>query len=248
MELGNSDLEILSGCVSRSQTRADFWAEFIRVFDVRCMAEIGVFEGNFAAFMLERCPPIRKYYMIDPWRHLDAWNKPANKDDATFERIFETAKAKTNFAGERRILLRGMTTEVINSIPDEELDFAYIDGDHTLKGIAIDMIRVFPKVKIGGFVGGDDFTPSVWQHKARFEPSLVFPFAVYFAEAVGATIYALPRGQFCMRRTTEPHFNFVDMTGRYKDLGLRGQFAPAVVLMRTVKDRMDWLARIMKRR
>jgi hypothetical protein len=25
------------------------------------------------------------------------------------------------------------------------LDFAYIDADHTLKGIAIDLIRVYPK-------------------------------------------------------------------------------------------------------
>jgi hypothetical protein len=83
-----------------------------------------------------------------------------------------------------------------DQIADGGLDFAYIDADHTLKGIAIDLIRVYPKVRSGGFLGGDDFTRSVWEHNTRFEPTLVFPFAVYFAEAVGATIYALPYSQF----------------------------------------------------
>src|SRR5206468_4924808 len=98
------------------------------------------------------------------------------------------AKLKTDFAGSRRVILRGKTTDVIDQIPDAELDLAYIDGDHTLRGIAIDLIRVYQKVSPNGFIGGDDFTPSMWEHKTSFEPTLVFPFAVYFAEAVGATI------------------------------------------------------------
>jgi hypothetical protein len=65
--------------------------------------------------------------------------------------------------------------EVIDQITDGELDLAYIDGDHKLKGISIDLIRVYPKVRVGGFLCGDDFTRSVWEHKTSFEPTLVFP-------------------------------------------------------------------------
>ena len=32
-------------------------------------------------------------------------------------------------------MLRGTTTEVIDRVPDRSVDFAYIDGDHTLRGI-----------------------------------------------------------------------------------------------------------------
>ena len=48
--------------------------------------------------------------MLDPWRHLDDWNKPANQGDAVFERFFQEAKEKTDFAETRRVVLRGKTT------------------------------------------------------------------------------------------------------------------------------------------
>jgi len=219
--------QLLTTCISKSKSRLEFWVEFIRSIGVQRMAEVGVYRGDFAAEVLRHCECLTVYYMLDPWRHLEDWNKPANQDDAVFEEFLRETKAKTDFAAGKRRILRGKTTEVIEQIPDSELDFAYIDGDHTLKGVAIDLIRVYPKVRTGGFLGGDDFTSSVWdQHKISFEPTLVFPFAVYFAEAVGATIYALPNSQFCLQKGTGAQFAFVDLTGKYGgDVGLRNQFS-----------------------
>ncbi len=99
--------------------------------------------------------------MIDPWRHLNHWNKPANQDDAVLGEFLRETKTKTDFAAAKRFILRGKTTEVIEQIRNGELDLAYIDADHTLKGIAIDLIRVYPKVRTGGFLGRDDFARSV---------------------------------------------------------------------------------------
>ena len=197
---------ILAKCISQARSRVELWTEFIQSMGVCRMAEVGVYRGDFASVVLQRCPALTRYYMIDPWRHLSDWNKPANHDDSVLGQIFEEARAKTDFASAKRVILRGKTTEVIEQIADGELDFAYIDADHTLKGIAIDLIRVYSKVRAGGFVGGDDFTRSVWEHKSSFEPTLVFPFAVYFAEAVGATIYALPYSQFCLEKTGHEQF------------------------------------------
>lgn len=211
------------------------------------MAEVGVYQGDFAAFVLDHCQCVTSYYMVDPWRHLDEWNKPANQDDPAFESFFQVAKAKTDFARTRRVILRGKTTEVINQIPDGELDFAYIDGDHTLRGVTIDLIRVYPKVRPGGFLGGDDFSRTMWQHKTSFEPTLVFPFAVYFAEAVGATIYALPNHQFCLQKTADPKFRFVDLTGEYNELGLRNQLAPAKLLKLSLRERFPALRHIVRK-
>jgi len=109
------------------------------------MAEVGVYRGDFAKVMLQQCDGLTRYYMIDPWKHLSGWNKPANQDDAVFGQFFQEAKEKTDFAAAKRVVLRGKTTEVIDQIPDGELDLAYIDADHTLKGIAIDLIRVYPR-------------------------------------------------------------------------------------------------------
>jgi len=239
--------ELLKQCVSVSGSRVGFWAEFVRRAQIRRAAEIGVYAGDFAATLLQNCPDITKYYMIDPWRHLDDWNKPANQDDAVFERLFEAATKKTDFAQARRVILRGKTTEAIDQIPDGELDFAYIDGDHTLRGITVDLILLYPKVSPGGFVGGDDFSPSIWQHKTTFEPTMVFPFAVYFAEAVGASIYALPHSQFCLQKLQNSQFKFVDLTGQYGELGLRNQLAPREALKVALSEKFPGLARMVRK-
>lgn len=246
-EFSEQPHRLLTDCICRSQSRLEFWVELIRSLGAQRMAEVGVYRGDFAAFVLQRCECLTRYYMIDPWRHLTDWNKPANQDDSLLGEFFEEAKIKTDFAAARRVILRGKTTEVIDQIADGELDLAYIDADHTLKGIAIDLIRVYPKVRDGGFLGGDDFTSSIWEHKTSFEPTLVFPFAVYFAEAVGATIYALPYSQFCFQKNVCPQFAFIDLTGQYREVGLRGQFNPEKVMKLLVGERFPRLMRLASR-
>jgi len=212
------------GAVARhSETRLELWATFLDRIDARKVAEIGVYRGVFAARVLASCPAIETYYMIDPWRHLDDWNKPGNREDGTFQRFFEEAMDKTRDHEGQRVVLRGRTTEVIDQIPDGSLDFAYIDGDHTLRGITVDLLRVYPKICDGGWIGGDDFSRSIWQHGARFEPTLVFPFAVYFAEAAGLRIYGLSHAQFLIEKRPDDGFEFVDLTGKYRHFDLLGQ-------------------------
>lgn len=211
------------------------------------LAEVGVYKGDFASNILQKCDLIEKYYMIDPWRHLNDWNKPANKDNDVFEQLLIETKSKTDFAAKKRIILRGRTTEVVEGIPDNELDFAYIDGDHTLKGIAIDLIRLFPKIRLGGWIGGDDFSRTVWQHPTTFEPTLVFPFAVYFAEAVGAHIYALPYNQFLIEKANTQQFSFIDLAGHYDDASLRHQFHPDKILKLKLTEAFPLIKQVTKK-
>lgn len=49
--------------------------------------ELGVRRAPFAEHVLRHCPTIERYYMLDPWRHLDDWNKPGNFDQSTFDNI-----------------------------------------------------------------------------------------------------------------------------------------------------------------
>jgi hypothetical protein len=239
--------ERLGAIASRSESRESFWVEFVNSFGLQEVAEIGVYRGDFAQALLQRCEGLTRYYMIDPWKHLSDWNKPANHPDAQLETYYQETKAKTEFAAGKRCILRGKTTDVIDQILDHTLDFAYIDGDHTLKGITVDLVCVYPKVRVGGFLTGDDFTPSIWEHKTTFEPTLVFPLAVYFAEAVGATIFALPNSQFCIQKTAERHFSFVDLTGKYGETTLRNQVAPESFLRLVARERFPNIMTILRK-
>lgn len=88
------------------------------------------------------------------------------------------------------------TKEAAAKLEDETLSFTYIDGDHTLRGITIDLNAIYPKTKINGLIGGDDFTKNIWQHSSQYDPTEVFPYALYFAEAHNCTIFTLPYNQF----------------------------------------------------
>lgn len=213
----------LSGYAA-ADNRIDLWTQFITEQGVGEMVEVGVYRGHFAQAMLDGCPDLTRYYLVDPWRHLDDWNKPANKDDPTFEEFYSETLERTKAHADKRVVLRGKTTEVVDSIADGSLDFAYVDGDHSLRGITIDLIRLWPKVRPGGFLGGDDFSPTIWQHPDAFEPTLVFPWSVYFAEAVGAPVYAFPHRQFLIHKVEVAGPAFTDYTGRYPDITMRHAF------------------------
>ena len=216
------DIEDLSflDSLSGSTSRFELLREVLNATNVKTIAEVGVWKGDFAKEILEHCEKLEKYYMIDPWATLPDWNKPFNVDTKMFEDVYAEAMSKVAFASEKVVVLRGRTKEVIEKIPEESLDFAYIDGDHTLRGITIDLIRLLPKIKKNGLIAGDDFTPNPWQHDIRFEPTLVCPFSIYFAEAMNLPILALPFNQFLIQKKSNSSFSFVDHTGKYGNVSL----------------------------
>lgn len=206
--------------IKGARTRDNMLARVMRAAKVRNVAEIGVWRGAFAGKVLRQCPSIRRYYMVDPWAHLPDWNKPYNLAQDVFDGVYKEAIKKTECAASKRVVLRGRTSEVIDAIPDGSLDFAFIDGDHTLRGITIDLVRLLPKMREGGLIAGDDFMNEP-HHGERFEPTLVCPFAVYFAEAMDLPIVALPFKQFIIQRRRNARYVFVDPTGKYRDLSVR---------------------------
>ena len=95
--------------LAQAPTRPDLWVDFVRQQSIRTVAEVGVYRGAFAQRMLDGCPGIERYYLVDPWRHLDDWNKPANRKDAAFERFHAETLERTAAHADRRVVLRGKT-------------------------------------------------------------------------------------------------------------------------------------------
>jgi predicted O-methyltransferase YrrM len=183
------DPQVIQTLFASSPDRVSLWVgvinEISRDRKVR-VAEIGVWKGEFAARLLQACPNIERYYLVDPWRHLDDWKKPLNVSNEQFERVYQEALANLAFAKDRIAVLRGTTLEVVDRIEDGELDLVYIDGDHTAKGIVIDLIRLRRKVKAGGIIGGDDYVDAIYIHDPeRFDPTMVKPVVNGFTAAHG---------------------------------------------------------------
>ena len=167
--------------------------------------------GDFARHILDNVADIEQYYFVDPWKNLPSWNKPSNRSDRKFEQIRAEAFEKNKMHEAKIRELRMTSKEAAGKLDNESLDFAYIDGDHTLRGITIDLSVMHPKVKANGLIGGDDFTKNIWQHSDNYDPTEVFPYAIYFAEAQDCTIFTLPYSQFLIFKND--NFKVVDYGG-----------------------------------
>lgn len=124
-------------------------------------------------------------------------------DDEAFVRIHEAALVATERHASARHVLRGRAAEVVAAIPDESLDLVSIDGDHSLRGITIDLLLVWPKVRPGGFLGGDECVLGAWQHAAGHEPTFASPWLACFAEAMRAPLTMRPEHQFLIHTRSD---------------------------------------------
>jgi hypothetical protein len=108
------------------------------------VVEIGVAAGDFSASILEVTQPVR-LYLIDPW------------ESGRYKDLHKGVMAR--FSGDSRVsILRGYSTERAADIPDGSLDWAYVDGDHSFKGVSTDLALLLPKMKPNGIIAGDDYT------------------------------------------------------------------------------------------
>lgn len=133
-------------------------------------AEVGVWKGDFSARILDVVKP-RKLHLIDPWqavggegyesaRYGGKLEEGQTEMDALHEAVLE------RFARERRAgvveVHRLLSVEAAARLADGELDFVYVDGDHTYEAVLADLDVYAPKVKPGGLLAGDDYGVVGW--------------------------------------------------------------------------------------
>jgi len=129
-------------------------------------AEVGTWAGTYSAKNL-RAWQGDKYYMVDRWapqkgdlpgcKAGSAACKDKNFPAAEMTQAMEQARNATAEFGDRRELIKGISTEVAPRFEDNTLDWIYIDALHTGEALLEDLGAWFPKLRSGGVISGDDF-------------------------------------------------------------------------------------------
>jgi hypothetical protein len=136
--------------------RDKFFPMIIDRMGYKVAAEIGVDKGGFSYHLLSKSG-LEKLYCIDCWMDdFGSDHKPEEYDPIGDNRMKEAMKTLSEF-GDRAVFIKAMSSEASAQIPDESLDFVYIDGAHNLSGIYTDIYTWIHKVKFGGLMGGHDF-------------------------------------------------------------------------------------------
>jgi len=117
--------------------------------------EIGTFGGDNAVNMLNLLK-IKKLFLIDPYMECRPMFKFSQDE---WDNIYAKAKRKVrlhDLSSERVVFIRKCSDKAVGDIP-HDLDFVYIDGDHSREAVKLDIQLYYPKVKYGGVIGGHDY-------------------------------------------------------------------------------------------
>ena len=110
--------------------------------------EVGVFEGDNAMSFL-KYSDIKMLYLVDPYKGYDEYSQG--------DLIQARKKAEIKFNSFKNVKwIFKSSEEAVDDIPDD-LDFVYIDAEHTYESLKRDVELYYSKIKKGGFLGGDNF-------------------------------------------------------------------------------------------
>lgn len=130
-------------------------------------AEVGTFEGYNALGICRFCSP-KKLYCVDPYRRYDCvvGDYMGKFTQEQWDDLFGRTQIK--LINKPVEFIRESSVEGAKLVPNE-LDYAYLDGDHSTASVIKDLDTWYPKVKSGGLIGGHDANePEVRQGLAEW--------------------------------------------------------------------------------
>jgi len=131
--------------------------------------EIGVAFGDHCGYILNNTK-IDKLYGIDPYFLYDDykndWNRQHfsidvnGKDQDYFDELYSYVLNKLSIYGDRYTHIRDVSEKSFKNFLDNNIDFVYIDGNHSREYIRKDLNNWWNVIKIGGIISGHDYNHS----------------------------------------------------------------------------------------
>lgn len=119
-------------------------------------AELGVFLGDFSHELWSTVRP-RRLYLVDVWEHIElSYNDKLMRSNKHQLNNYRQVLRKFNRIPEIRII-RERTNIVVDVLEPGELDWVYIDADHSYEGCKADLNNCRDLVKDTGYFLGHDY-------------------------------------------------------------------------------------------
>lgn len=134
--------------------------------------EIGSFEGKSTNYFLDTFLSHNdsRITCIDPWIKYSesTLTSMKNWDNLINEDTYDIFINNTRGNADKLIIKKGLSKDILPSLPDNCYDFVYIDGDHSEDAVWVDAVLSFPKLKDNGIMVFDDYD---W-NKGKRNPKL----------------------------------------------------------------------------
>jgi len=134
-------------------SRHEIVCKYIKNITNGIFVEIGTDKGEFADFILSSNNSC-VLYCVDPYTKYDEYNDAIN--NITGDKLYESVKTKLTYKyGNRIKFIRKFSHDAIDDIPNN-IDFVYIDGNHSYNYVYQDIKDWYSKIKSNGIIIGDD--------------------------------------------------------------------------------------------
>ena len=130
---------------------------FYNEYKPRVVCEVGVQRGLFSKLILKCIPSIEKLYLIDLWEQQPNYNDRANVKNSIQESYYQETLHNIQPWKAKVTVLKGYSSIMCHDIPNDSLDWVFIDARHDYLGCREDIACYYPKVKQGGIVSGHDY-------------------------------------------------------------------------------------------
>lgn len=125
--------------------------KFIKENNFKVGAELGVRRGEFTTFLCQDNSDI-KMIAVDIWAEHKQLNE-THPHESNFSTCMNNFKPYNN----RITVIRKLTTEAARDVPDNSIDFIFIDATHTAAAVSQDILAWLPKLKENSIISGHDY-------------------------------------------------------------------------------------------
>lgn len=144
--------------------------------------ELGVSQAFTLRYFLDSTKNIKKIYAVDAWKAYMDWHvfHPQEEVDGWKRDAFSLMADHMD----RIQILEMDTAQASKMIPDNSLDYIFIDGDHSFAAASRDMRNYWRKVKSGGIFAGHDWQlPAVSSAVKLFRKEYKITTEIQFTES-----------------------------------------------------------------
>jgi hypothetical protein len=124
-------------------------------------AEVGIAFGLNIMYMMDKCPNIKKYYAIDPHEAYQDWgpNVPyGNMEHDMMVKVGQKFLENLDAYDKKDLIefFKKTSDDAKDLIPDNSIDFMFIDANHSTESVRQDCHNYYSKMKKGGIFAGHD--------------------------------------------------------------------------------------------
>jgi hypothetical protein len=116
--------------------------------------EVGTENGLYAEVLCKANPKL-KLTCVDSWKAYPGLTEYVAQ--TRIEAAYQEAKRRLSKYNCK--LIRAFSMDAVKNIPDNSLDFVYIDANHAFNYVMEDLTEWSKKVRVGGIVSGHDYFP-----------------------------------------------------------------------------------------